>query len=107
MAARAIVGVLRQAQLRNVQVRTFVVERLSPLGEKDQAYLLEAIFRDHGVSVFSHICLMTTIWNYVACAIRPIRSSRRVEPTFIFCRCLRSLWAKSSRLIGAGVASTV
>jgi SAM-dependent methyltransferase len=45
-AVRSIVGVLRQAQLRHVTARTFMIERVSPLGSADEAYLCEAIFRD-------------------------------------------------------------
>jgi SAM-dependent methyltransferase len=44
-AVRAIAGVLRGAQLREVRVRTFVIERAAPLGPADEAYLVEAIFR--------------------------------------------------------------
>jgi SAM-dependent methyltransferase len=43
---RSIVGLLRRAALRNVRVRTFIIERVSPLNDLDEAYLLEAIFRD-------------------------------------------------------------
>ncbi len=43
---RSIVGIARRAKLRNVQVRTFMIERVSPLSAKDEAYLLEAIFHD-------------------------------------------------------------
>jgi SAM-dependent methyltransferase len=43
---RSIVGVLRQAQLCHVTARTFMIERVSPLGSADEAYLCEAIFRD-------------------------------------------------------------
>jgi SAM-dependent methyltransferase len=45
-AVRATAGVLRRARLHDVNVRTFVIERLFPLSDKDQAYLSEAIFRD-------------------------------------------------------------
>jgi ubiquinone/menaquinone biosynthesis C-methylase UbiE len=45
-AVRSIVGVLRQAQLRHVTARTFMIERVSPVGPADEAYLCEAIFRD-------------------------------------------------------------
>jgi SAM-dependent methyltransferase len=44
-AVRAVVGVLRRAQLRNVRVRTYMIERLSPLRPADEAYLVEAIFQ--------------------------------------------------------------
>ncbi|KRE86752.1 hypothetical protein ASG75_00805 [Rhodanobacter sp. Soil772] len=45
-AVRSMVGVLRQAQLRNVSAQTFVIERVAPLGAADEAYLVEAIFRN-------------------------------------------------------------
>jgi SAM-dependent methyltransferase len=45
-AVRSIVGLLRRAQLRDVTVRTFVIERVMPLRTADEAYLVEAIF--HG-----------------------------------------------------------
>jgi SAM-dependent methyltransferase len=45
MAVRALVGWLRMAGLRNVEARTFTIERISPLGAPDEAYLLEAIFK--------------------------------------------------------------
>jgi SAM-dependent methyltransferase len=44
-AVRSIVGLLRRAQLREVTVRTVVLERVAPLRSADEAYLLEAIFR--------------------------------------------------------------
>lgn len=44
-AVRSLVGVLRQAQLRQVAARTFMIERLSPVSPATEAYLLEAIFR--------------------------------------------------------------
>jgi SAM-dependent methyltransferase len=43
---RSIVGLLRRASLQNVAVQSFIIERLSPLNPADEAYLLEAIFRD-------------------------------------------------------------
>jgi SAM-dependent methyltransferase len=43
---RSLVGLLRRAALRNVRVQTFIIERVSPLNQADEAYLLEAIFRD-------------------------------------------------------------
>ncbi len=43
---RALVGLLRKAGLRNVQARTFMIERVSPLGEADEQYLVETIFRN-------------------------------------------------------------
>ncbi|WP_052949942.1 class I SAM-dependent methyltransferase [Dyella japonica] len=42
---RAIAGLLRQAGLRDVHVRTFMIERLAPLRREDESYLLSAIFR--------------------------------------------------------------
>ncbi len=44
-AVRAIAGLLRRAQLHDVRVHTFLIERVAPLGPADEAYLLEAIFR--------------------------------------------------------------
>ena len=43
---RSIMGLLRRAELRDVRVQTFIIERVAPLTEADEAYLLEAIFRD-------------------------------------------------------------
>jgi SAM-dependent methyltransferase len=42
---RAIVGLLRSARLREVRVRSLLIERAAPLAMADEAYLLEAIFR--------------------------------------------------------------
>jgi SAM-dependent methyltransferase len=42
---RALVGLLRRVPLQNVRARTFVIERLTPLGPADETYLLEAVFR--------------------------------------------------------------
>lgn len=42
---RAIVGLLQQAGLRHVRVRTFMIERIPPLRAEDENYLLQAIFR--------------------------------------------------------------
>jgi SAM-dependent methyltransferase len=42
---RALVGLLRGTQLREVTPRTYLIERLAPLRPADEAYLLEAIFR--------------------------------------------------------------
>jgi SAM-dependent methyltransferase len=42
---RAIVGLLRSARLREVKVRSLLIERVAPLSVADEAYLLEAIFR--------------------------------------------------------------
>jgi len=42
---RGLLGLLRRAQLRNVSVRTCMIERVSPLASEDEAYILEAIFR--------------------------------------------------------------
>jgi SAM-dependent methyltransferase len=43
---RSIMGLLRRAELRDVRVQTFIIERVAPLTEADEAYLLEAIFTD-------------------------------------------------------------
>lgn len=45
-AVRAIVGLLRQAGLRNVHAHTFMIERIAPLRPEDEDYLVETIFRD-------------------------------------------------------------
>lgn len=45
-AVRSLVGVLRQANLQNIAVRTVVIERTSPLDAASETYLREAIFRD-------------------------------------------------------------
>ena len=44
-SVRAIVGVLRAADLRNVAARTLVIERVSPVDAVTERYLLDAIFR--------------------------------------------------------------
>jgi SAM-dependent methyltransferase len=44
-AVRALVGVLRQANLRKVTVHTVIIERKSPLDAASESYLKEAIFR--------------------------------------------------------------
>jgi SAM-dependent methyltransferase len=41
---RSLVGVLRRAKLHDVRAHTFMIERLTPLSQKDEAYLTEAIF---------------------------------------------------------------
>jgi SAM-dependent methyltransferase len=43
---RSILGLLRRASLHSVTAQTFMIERVSPLNPADEAYLLEAIFRD-------------------------------------------------------------
>jgi SAM-dependent methyltransferase len=45
-SARAIVGVLRKANLQNVTARTVLIERVSPVDAATKAYLQETIFRD-------------------------------------------------------------
>jgi SAM-dependent methyltransferase len=45
-SVRAIVGVLRAAELQDVSARTVMIERVSPLNEATESYLREAIFRD-------------------------------------------------------------
>lgn len=44
-SSRNILGWMQRARLRNIAVRTVVIERVSPLRKADEAYLLEAIFR--------------------------------------------------------------
>ena len=44
-AVRSLVGWLQQAGLRNVRVRTRMIERTHPLSDADERYLLECIFR--------------------------------------------------------------
>jgi SAM-dependent methyltransferase len=46
VAVRALVGLLRRANLRAVQARTVLIERVSPLSALDSTYLLETIFRN-------------------------------------------------------------
>jgi SAM-dependent methyltransferase len=45
-AVRALVGILRAADLRNVTVCTVMIERTWPLDEPTESYLRETIFRD-------------------------------------------------------------
>ncbi len=45
-SVRAILGVLRRAQLRSVTARTVIIERVAPLDGATESYLAEAIFRD-------------------------------------------------------------
>jgi SAM-dependent methyltransferase len=42
---RSLVGWARGARLRDVRAQTIAIERISPLGPADRAYLLEAVFR--------------------------------------------------------------
>jgi ubiquinone/menaquinone biosynthesis C-methylase UbiE len=44
--SRCLVGLLRRADLANVRVTTWVIERISPLDRSSERYLLEAVFRD-------------------------------------------------------------
>jgi SAM-dependent methyltransferase len=44
-AVRALVGILRQAKLQNIAVRTVVIERMLPLDAASESYLNETIFR--------------------------------------------------------------
>jgi SAM-dependent methyltransferase len=44
-STRALVGVLRAAQLKNVSVRTVLIERVSPVNSATESYLVEAIFK--------------------------------------------------------------
>lgn len=45
-AVRSLAGWLHSAGLRNVGVRTRMIERTHPLADADERYLLECIFRD-------------------------------------------------------------
>jgi SAM-dependent methyltransferase len=45
-SVRAIVGVLRAANLRNVAARTVLIERVSPVDAATERYLLDTIFKD-------------------------------------------------------------
>lgn len=45
-AVRGLSGILRSADLRNIAVRTVMIERISPVEARTESYLSEAIFRD-------------------------------------------------------------
>ena len=45
-SVRSLVGALRQAGLRGVTARTYMIERICPLDAATERYLSEAIFRD-------------------------------------------------------------
>jgi SAM-dependent methyltransferase len=45
-SVRALVGVLRGANLQNVTARTILIERVSPVDAATECYLLDTIFRD-------------------------------------------------------------
>jgi SAM-dependent methyltransferase len=45
-SVRAIVGVLRAANLRNVAARTVLIERVTPVDAATERYLVDTIFRD-------------------------------------------------------------
>jgi SAM-dependent methyltransferase len=45
-SVRALVGVLRRANLQNVTARTVLIERVSPLDAATECYLRDSIFRD-------------------------------------------------------------
>jgi SAM-dependent methyltransferase len=45
-SVRALVGLLRAAQLQNVAARTILIERVSPVDAATKSYLLDTIFRD-------------------------------------------------------------
>ena len=45
-AIRSLVGLLRAAGLHDVTVRTFMIERISPVSSEDEHYLVEAIFQN-------------------------------------------------------------
>ena len=44
-AVRGMLGLLQRAFLRDVSIRTIVIERTAPLGPADRTYLLQTIFR--------------------------------------------------------------
>ena len=45
IAVRALLGVLRRANLQNINVRTLIIERTSPLDAASESYLKEVIYR--------------------------------------------------------------
>ena len=45
-SVRALVGILRAANLQNVAARTVLIERVSPVDAATERYLTETIFRD-------------------------------------------------------------
>jgi SAM-dependent methyltransferase len=45
-SVRALVGIVRAANLQNVTVRTILIERVFPVDRDTERYLLDAIFRD-------------------------------------------------------------
>jgi SAM-dependent methyltransferase len=45
-AVRSLLGRMRNTPLRNVRIRSVLIERTTPLGAADRAYLLQAIFRE-------------------------------------------------------------
>lgn len=45
-SVRDLAGLLRRAELRNVTIRTLIIERTSPVDAATELYLSEAIFRD-------------------------------------------------------------
>lgn len=45
-AVRSIVGLLHRSGLRDITVRTLMIERTSPVRPADESYLLETIFRN-------------------------------------------------------------
>lgn len=45
-AVRALVGLMREAGLENIETRTVAIERISPVDAATEAYLQEAIFRN-------------------------------------------------------------
>jgi SAM-dependent methyltransferase len=45
-AVRGLVGLLRSAELQDVQARTFIIERIAPLSKFDEDYLFQTLFRD-------------------------------------------------------------
>jgi len=45
-SVRALLGILRAANLQNVTVRTIMIERVSPVNQATESYLRETTFRD-------------------------------------------------------------
>jgi SAM-dependent methyltransferase len=86
---RSIVGLLRNAALRNVKVQSFIIERVSALNAADEAYLLEAIFRGTWGDRCGRTCPGRTTRNSPPSAILRIRGMRCVAQTSTFCRLSR------------------
>jgi SAM-dependent methyltransferase len=84
---RALVGWLRGAGLREVTVRTLPIERTSPLRPADEAYLLEAIFRDTwGERLQPYLSAADYVQLMCNCDPRDPRFALR-RPDFHFLQC--------------------